>query len=44
MRINIVKYKEGFFSVVKIIINKGVSISNVSVKVRSKTIIKIAIE
>ena len=40
MRINIVKYKEGFLIVIKIII-KGVSITNVSVKLRSKTIIMI---
>ena len=43
MRIDIVKYEEGFFIVVKII-KKGVSITNVSVKVRSKTIVKITIE
>ena len=43
MRIDIVKYEEGFFIVVKII-KKGVSITNVSVQVRSKTIVKITIE
>ena len=43
MRIDIVKYEEGFFIVVKII-EKEVSITNVSAKVRSKTIIKITIE
>ena len=43
MRIDIVKYEEGFFIVVKII-KKGVSITNVSVKVRSKNIIKITTE
>ena len=43
MRIDIVKYEEGFFIVVKII-KKGVSITNVSVIVRSKTIVKITIE
>ena len=43
MRIDIVEYEEGFFSVVKII-EKGLSITNVSVKVRSKTIVKIKIE
>ena len=43
MRIDIVKHEEGFFVVVKII-EKGVSITNVSVKVRSKTIVKITIE
>ena len=43
MRIDIVEYEEGFFSVVKII-EKGLSITNVSVKVRSKTIVKITIE
>ena len=42
MRIDIVEYEEGFFSVVKII-EKGLSIT-VSVKVRSKTIVKITIE
>ena len=42
MRIDIVKYEEGFFIVVKII-KKEVSIT-VSVKVRSKTIVKITIE
>ena len=43
MRIDIVEYEEDFFSVVKII-EKGLSITNVSVKVRSKTIVKITIE
>ena len=43
MRIDIVKYEEGFFIVVKII-KKGVSITNVSVIVSSKTIGKITIE
>ena len=43
MRIDIVKYEEGFFIVVKIT-KKKVSITNVSVKVRSKTIVKITIE
>ena len=43
MRIDIVKYEDGFFIVVKII-KKGVSITNVSVIVRSKTIVKITIE
>ena len=43
MRIDIVKYEEGFFIVVKII-KKGVAITNVSVIVRSKTIVKITIE
>ena len=43
MRIDIVKYEEGFFIVVKII-KKGVSITNVSVIVSSKTIVKITIE
>ena len=35
--------KKGFFVVVKIT-KKGVSVTNVSVKVRSKTIIKITIK
>ena len=43
IRINIVKYEKGFFIVVKII-KKGVSLTTVSVKVRSKTIVKITIE
>ena len=43
MRIDIVKYEDGFFIVVKII-KKGVSITNVSVVVSSKTIVKITIE
>ena len=43
MRIDIVKYEAGFLMVVKII-KRGVSITNVSVKVRSKTIVKITIE
>ena len=43
MKIDIVKYEEGFFIVVKII-EKGVPITNVSVKVRSKTIVKITFE
>ena len=43
MRIDIVKYEEGFFIVVKII-KKKVSATNVSVKVKSKTILKITIE
>ena len=43
MRIDIVKYEEGFFIVVKII-KKEISITTVSVKVRSKTIVKITIE
>jgi len=42
MRIDIVKYEEGFLTVVKII-KKRVPITNVSVKVRSKTIVKITI-
>ena len=41
--IDIVKYEEGFFIGVKII-KKEVYITNVSVKVRSKTIVKITIE
>ena len=40
--IDIVKCEEGFFIVVKI--TKIVYITNVSVKVRSKTIVKITIE
>ena len=36
IRIDIVKYEEGFFIVVKIL-KKGMSNPNVSVKVRSKT-------
>ena len=43
MRIDIVKYEEHLFIVVKII-KRGVSITNVSAKVRSKTIVKITIE
>ena len=43
MRIDIVKYEEGFFIVVKII-KKGVSITNVSVIVISKTTITIELE
>ena len=43
MRTDIVKYEQGFFIVVKII-KKKVSVTNVSVKVRSKTIVKITIE
>ena len=43
MRIDIIKYEEGLFIVVKII-QKGVSITDVSVKVRSKTILKTTIE
>ena len=43
MRTDIEKYEEGFFSVVKII-EKGLSITNASVKNRSKTIVKITIE
>ena len=43
MGIDIVKCEEGFIIVVKII-KKGVSITNVSVKVWSKTIVKITIE
>ena len=42
MRIDIVKYEEGFLILVKII-KKRVPITNVSVKVRSKTIVKITI-
>ena len=41
--IKIFKYEEGFFIVVKII-KKGVSITNVSVIVRSKTTITIELE
>ena len=41
-RIDIVKYEEGFLILVKII-KKRVPITNVSVKVRSKTIVKITI-
>ena len=43
MGIDIVKYQEGFFVVVKII-KKRVSIINVSIKVISKTIVKITSE
>ena len=43
MRIDIVKCEEGFFIVVKIL-KKGVSNASVSVKVRSKTIVKITVE
>ena len=43
MRIDIVKYEEGFFIVVKIL-KKGVSNPNVAVKVGSKTIVKITVE
>ena len=43
VRISIVKCEEGFFIVDKMI-KKGVSIINVFVKVRSKTIVKITIE
>ena len=43
LRIDIFKYEEDFFIVVKII-QKEVSITNVSVKVRSKNMIKITIE
>ena len=43
MRIDIVKYEEGFWIVVKII-KKGLSITNVLVKVRLKTIVNITIE
>ena len=43
MRTDIVKYEEGFFIVVKII-KKKVSVTNISVKIRSKTIVKITIE
>ena len=43
MRIDIVKYEEGFCIVVKII-RKGLSITNVLVKVRLKTIVNITIE
>ena len=43
VRINIFKYEEGFFIVVKMI-KKGVSIINVFVKVRLKTTIKITIK
>ena len=42
-RIDIVKYEKGFFIVVKII-KKGLSVTNVSVKVRSKTTVKITID
>ena len=41
--INIFKYEEGFFIVVKMI-KRGVSIINASVKVRLKSIVKITIE
>ena len=43
MGIEIFKYKEGFFIVVKMI-KRGVCIINVSVKVRLKSIVKITIE
>ena len=43
MRIDIVKYEEGFWVVVQII-KKGLSITNVLVKVRLKTIVNITIE
>ena len=43
MRTDICKYEEGCFIVVKINKNK-VFVTNVSVKVRSKTIVKITIE
>ena len=43
MRIDIVKYEEGFCIVVKII-KKGLSITNVLVKVRLKTVVNITIE
>lgn len=43
MRIDIVKFEEGFWIVVKII-KKGLSITNVLVKVRLKTIVNITIE
>ena len=43
MGIDVIKYKEGFFVVVKII-KKRVSIINVSIKVISKTIVKITSE
>ena len=39
MRIDIVKYEEGFLIVVKIL-KRGVSNATVSAKVRSKTIVK----
>ena len=42
MRTDIVKYEEGFVIVVKIN-KKKVFVTNVSVKVRSKTIVKITI-
>ena len=42
MKIDIIRYKEGFSIVVKVI-KKWVSITNVSVKVRSKTIVMITI-
>ena len=42
LKIDIIRYKEGFSIVVKVI-KKSVSIINVSVKVRSKTIVKITI-
>ena len=43
MGIDIIKYQEGFFAVVKII-KKRVSIINVSIKVISKTNVKITSE
>ena len=43
VRIDIFKYEEGFFIVVKMI-KRGVSIINVSVKVRLKSIVKITVE
>ena len=44
MRIDIVKYEEGFnFCIVVKIIKKGLSITNVLVKVRLKTIVNITI-
>ena len=43
MRIDIVKYEEGFCVVVQII-KKGLSVTNVLVKVILKTIVNITIE
>ena len=43
IRIDIVKYEEGFFIVVKII-EKEIPITNVSVKVRSNSVVGITIE
>ena len=43
MRIDIVKYEEGLFYCCKLF-KRGISITNVSAKIRSKTIAKITIE